>query len=81
MTVGSATGVEDSNAAVIGWLKGAVEVEVTVGAAACGESVATAVGSVTGGGSAEQAVSRKADNATAIRATVEVLLRFPGSLR
>ena len=76
MTVGSTTSVEDSNAAVIGWLKGAVEVEVTVGATACGESAAIAVGSVTGGGSAEQAASRRADNATAIRATVGALLRL-----
>ena len=76
MTVGSATGVEDSNAAAIGWLRGSAEVEVTVGATACGESVAMAVGSVTGGGSAEQAASRRTDNATAIRAIVEVLLRL-----
>ena len=77
MAVGSVTGVEDSTAAAAtGWLRGAAGVEVTIEATTCEESVATAVGSVTGGGEAEQAASRRADNATAIRATVKVPLRL-----
>ena len=76
MAVGSVTGVEVSNAVATGWLRGAAEVEVTIEATACGESVAMAVGFVTGEGSAEQAASRRADNASAIRATVEALLRL-----